>query len=176
MSAATGRRARVHIDAHTHADVFEATLFGEHWNGWECPSFDRVNAEKVIAMVDRWNDDAGQADTEFLWTTDRDGVDCLLMGTLDGFEMWWEYVGSETEGYAIGGYSWTWVELDADAPTDPAALDAYLADADAWSARYCEVWNTALHAAYAAGATIPEAGAAARAAVAADPSLKRGVA
>lgn len=164
------RPARVHIDAMTHDQVFPCTLPvpPDRWNGWECPTFDRATAERVIAMV---ADDDNPDAQVFLWTTDRDGVDCLLMGSVDGFEIWWEYVGNDRDGYTIGAYSWTWSEIPDSAPADDAGLDDWLAAADAWSARYTRIWNKALHEAYARGAAPGEAAAAAQAAVNADDQL-----
>lgn len=142
------RPSRVHIDAEDHTQVFDAIVSDDDWNGWALPTFDLENALAVEAMVTRW----GEGNVHFLWTTDREGRTCLILG--DGYddEIWWEPCGDEESGFPIGAYSWCWSELDEDAPHQPAALDAWLQGRRDVSHRYVEVWNTALQTARARGA------------------------
>lgn len=165
------RQTRVAIDPETHADVFDATVVdGEHWNGFACPSFTYEQAQRVAAWLER-ADPEGMNRVYF----DSDGSTVLLVevgdvdddgrATEDG--VWVHRLTPDATGhYGIGAYGWTWQEVPADLPHDPAEIDAALAVAAAKSREYCDVWNTALRAAYADGASAPEAVAAAKAATA----------
>lgn len=156
------RMSRVHIDAEDHTQVFEARISDGTWNGWMCPTFDLENARRVEAMVTRFDDSYTPV---FLWTTDREGRTCLVLGETDGTDWWWEPCGDEESGFPIGAHSWVWSELDEDAPHEPAALDVWLREGQEASERHMQVWNTALHAAYDRGANPLEAVAAAQSAV-----------
>ncbi len=147
ISTLPARRAtRVAMDPETHADVFPCTVpEGVCWNGWACPTFDLPTAERVVAWQER-NGDEYQC---FRWTTDRDGARTLLMGYApdgDG-QPEWEVAGTERDGFSIGAFCWTWQEV-GDLPTDPAAIDAALAEQNAHVVAYCRTWNAALRASY----------------------------
>ena len=157
------RTTRVGIDPVNHTHVFDAEVSDQRWNGWMCPTFDYETALKVIAWLEG-ND--GQEDYhKFFWTTDRDGQRILMQGDSCGDDDWyWDFY-EERNGYSIGSWSWTWQEIEEEAPRDPVMLDAYLKVQMEHTRVYCVTWNTALRAAYAAGASSTEAIATAQTAV-----------
>lgn len=138
---------RVEIDAETHDHVFDALIRTDtRWNGWAIPYFDLPTALRINAMLGR-GDDGG---TIFL---DSDGRTVIVVeaynsdreGDPAGEEVYVErhepLVIDGTDRYCIGGYAWTWQEVEADAPTDPAALDAWLTHRIQWSRAYCDAAN-----------------------------------
>lgn len=144
---------RVEIDATTADHVFTCTTDPEErWNGWATPSFDRANAERVIAMVLD-----GQTDEE--WHRFRWEGDVLIMESSDGGGDDAEWYVDRYEGpeYPIGSWAWTWSLIPDDAPTEPEALNAWLADRLARTNTYCVAYNAALNAAYDRGASPREA-------------------
>lgn len=169
----TIRQTRVEIDSETAATVFPARVVdGVTWNGWAVPSFAPDVAREIAAQQRAWQVDAPDSVTydvfsvsdcgRYVTAVSFDGVEGRKHAAADAYVS----VGENVEGLGLPiGEGWTWQELEDDAPHEPAALDAYLADRAAAAAAYCTTWNTALHAAYAAGSDAAGAVAAARAAV-----------
>lgn len=84
------------------------------WNGWSCPTFDLETALRVIEWVAKPDDAPASDYCAFIWTTDREGLKCLLMGEcLDGDESqwYWEPMGDERTGFPIGAWAWVWSEV-----------------------------------------------------------------
>lgn len=142
------RRVRVEIDADTPADVFWAwTDPSVLWNGFTTPSFDRGEAEKVVAWSRRFED---PDDTSRL-TWDGD----VLLETVE--EWVTRYEPDALGRYGIGSFSWTWQTLPDDAPEDEAALAEWLRRRSLHTRTYCTAHNAALKAAYAEGKSPREA-------------------
>lgn len=139
-------KVRVEIDAETPDQVFDAVTDPEvRWNGWATPTFDRANAERVITMVTR---DDQEDYHRFFWTSDREGNACLIMGESDGSdEWWWDFCGDDETGYPIGSWSWTWSLLEDEAPTGRDELAAYLTRRKKLTTLSCAVHNATMRAA-----------------------------
>src|SRR3954451_18972295 len=120
-------RARVAID---EFGPFPAWVrFGERWNGWACPAFDRAVVEEIIeaqnvmiergqSQVDelRWDEQDTQVLLKISDTYNSEGDDLYPMGG----ERWVrgrnrtgtpavERIEPDAEGrYGIGSYEWCW--------------------------------------------------------------------
>ena len=88
-------------------DAFHDPSF--RWNGWLVPSFTRSEAERALTMISALHNDNPVG---FLFTTDRQGRDALII---------WEDYGDEvvysdckvSEDGLFGVYNgWTWWAID----------------------------------------------------------------
>lgn len=107
------------IDPETADDVFVGYhVPSNRWNGWACPAFDRENAERVVAWINRnaemFNDgDQYRAewdgDTVVLWSPSNRN---------EGYED--ERFSPDEDGlYDIGSYGWCWHEVEFPEGFDP---------------------------------------------------------
>ncbi len=88
--------------------TYEGFTSGQHWNGWECPSFEKDVAQKLLNDVIKANEYGKvsfdeKKDTFFL---ENDG---------DDTEDWQGFDIKTDEGikhvYGIGSHSWVWSKV-----------------------------------------------------------------
>lgn len=108
-------QARFEIDAEDPSGIFSGWHNPEvRWNGWATPAFERVEAERVVAHVNRQREELG-ADSDQAYMEWRGDVAVYINPeyTLeDGRE---EEFGPDENGlYWIGAWSWTWSEFEGE--------------------------------------------------------------
>ncbi len=94
------------------------------WNGWATPTFDRSEAERIVAWT---NTPDGASDTEtFSWHGDRIVSRYEDMGNVDV-----SYIDADADGrYPIGSFGWVWSEVeDEQDEQDEQQTDAAVAAA-----------------------------------------------
>jgi len=89
---------------------FQAFTRGDHWNGWDCPFFTRIEGQR---LVEAWNSQLEGEDVSERGQARYDGTqnrfEFVLSGELDAFDA---KVIDESELYPIGAYGWCWTECD----------------------------------------------------------------
>lgn len=95
---------KIKVAIETDTPVFKAWTVGEIWNGWECPYFEKEEAERVV------NSQGG------VWT--RDGEVCSFNLNDEDYEVEKETI-QTVEGpkvvWAIGNMYWIWSKIEGEA-------------------------------------------------------------
>jgi hypothetical protein len=110
----------VRVGIYDDGPEFEFDAFHDpydRWNGFLNPYFSKAEAERVIALVESWNDEDFERVNHFYWTTDRQGFDALIHVEYDKqdpkdswvVEIWPNHLG--LYGFTHG---WTWSEVSSD--------------------------------------------------------------
>ena len=114
MNKPQGRPFRASMFTIDEGPVFSGYTQDYYWNGWECPTFDRENTEKILAWV-------ASTGCETLFNEDEDAavvIDPNNDGEAEVFEGYDISVDGETiHVYAVGAYSWIWDEVAAESTT-----------------------------------------------------------
>ena len=87
----------------------------EHWNGWECPYFEKAVAEKILT------DYSAMGDDNVIWWFD-DNNQCFYLNVSEtdpGLNDMWSPQRIKVDGvelvvYAIGAQNWRWDETEVD--------------------------------------------------------------
>lgn len=86
---------------------FPGFTAGDYWNGWDCPSFSKAVAERLLQSMDMtFHFDADQDAFVVTEDSEEQGVD-----TYKGYDIVTEN-GVKAHVYSIGAYAWIWYAKD----------------------------------------------------------------
>lgn len=108
------RKTKFYIEAFGEEN-FEGYTFGKHWNGFECPCFEK---ETALQIVDAWNKlDKDWEEGYFAWYDKESDAFCFKdpnhteesePEVYEGYDV--QFEGKIYHVYGIGSYGWTWGE------------------------------------------------------------------
>lgn len=91
------------VDGWNESDAVWGWTQGEKWNGFECPHFEKSEAEKIASIYGGWFDDDYQA---FFIPT----VDYPEDPEIYGYNIW-NIDGELKKLWAVGSWCWTWYKF-----------------------------------------------------------------
>jgi hypothetical protein len=84
------------------------------WNGFLNPYFTKAETDRVIALVESWNEDDSEMVNSFYWTTDRQGVEVLVHVEYyrqNPKDSWTDEISPNNLGLYGFTHGWTWFEV-----------------------------------------------------------------
>ena len=101
------RKTIVNIDNGEIVPNTAAYVVGYNWNGWAIPFFSKDDANKIIELYHKENEESRQ--TRFEWN--GAALTEIYLGDGDAYTVETIIVNNETL-YGVGASDWTWEEYD----------------------------------------------------------------